>query len=73
MGHCKCKCDGYSRNSTPTSGAGGCAGSGGDGGSRTPVQDKHAASIYACSSLFVLAAASHEEQSVAATILLIFD
>ena len=37
--------------------------SGGDGGSRTPVQNKLTERVYTCSSLFSLAGYSHEEQS----------
>jgi len=37
--------------------------SGGDGGSRTPVQNKLTERVYTCSSLINLADHSHEEQS----------
>lgn len=40
-----------------------CIVSGGDGGSRTPVQNKLTERVYTFSSLFNLAGYSHEEQS----------
>gem|GEM_PF-6407875 len=48
-----------------------CVASGGDGGSRTPVQNKLTGRVYTFSSLIALAGYTHEEQSAQPAIFLV--